>query len=97
MGKGERIKQFRRLTLEQKLIEIFKIAIDIQDQEKKLPPEFCNRLYTVSEATEHVKMSREWILKQIRTGKIKAKYDKNKYYLSWETIQSIIESRNKRY
>lgn len=92
-----KLRQFRKLALEAKLTELYKEVLILQDKKQELPATFTNRLYTLREAAEHVNMSREWLTKEIRAGRVQAKFEKNKYYLSWTEIVRIKESRSNKY
>ena len=91
----DKLRQFRQLGLEAKLTELYKEVLELKATKQELPKEITARLYTLREASEIVNMSREWLSKEIRAGRINATWEKSKYYLSWLEIKRIKELRKK--
>lgn len=92
-----KIREFRKMGIEAKLTTLYKEIIELKEAKQELPPEITNRLYTLREASELIKMSREWLSKEIRAGRIQAQFEKGKYYMSWQEIENVKEIRNERY
>jgi len=91
----DKLGQFRKLGLEAKLTELYKEVLEIKATKQELPKEITGRLYTLRESADFVNMSKEWLTKEIKAGKITATFNKNKYYLSWQEIERIKDSRKK--
>ncbi|MDX9697214.1 MAG: hypothetical protein RBT49_15590 [Bacteroidales bacterium] len=91
----DKLRQFRALGLEAKLTELYKELLELREQKQELPSEITSKMYCLKDAAVMVNMSREWLTKEIRSGRITASFERKKYFLSWQGIERIKELRKK--